>query len=261
MHQPGCSDHPHADRFGFCEMQGLFRDECDSQPEEWGRGVKKQQMFQFPGQQLSSPESSLPVDDVESRKRISAGRIAHSMSDPQIHKTVFLIAIAVFTAITTYTDLRWRKIFNKVTVPMWATGWIYQGIFFQTDGLLHGLYGFLVGFGIFFVLWMIGSAGGGDVKLMGALSVWLGAGLTLKVILASLIFVIMGTLAVVIGGILKNGWRKTRARYSKRETVAGKGRRAVTETLEQRSKRRVMAFAMPVALATWSILLLFPAQW
>ena len=65
---------------------------------------------------------------------------------------------------------------------MWIAGWIYQAIFFQWDGILNGLGGFGLGFGLFFVLWIIGSAGGGDVKLMGALSVWLGGSLTLKVI-------------------------------------------------------------------------------
>ena len=44
---------------------------------------------------------------------------------------------------------------------------------------------------------MVGSAGGGDVNLLGALSVWLGPGLTLKVMVVSLLFVILGTTAVV----------------------------------------------------------------
>ncbi|MCA9051388.1 MAG: prepilin peptidase, partial [Planctomycetaceae bacterium] len=122
------------------------------------------------------------------------------LTDPNLHKSVFLFAVVLFTAITAWTDTRWRRIPNKITLPMWIAGWLYQGLFFKLAGLLDGLYGFGIGFGLFFVLWMVGSAGGGDVKLMGALSVWLGPGLTLKVLLCSLIFVVLTTL-------LRSYWR------------------------------------------------------
>lgn len=183
-----------------------------------------------------------------------------AMSDFPVYKIVFLSAIALFTVVTAWTDLKSRKIYNKVTLPMWIADWVYQAVFHQTDGLLSGLYGFGVGFGLFYVLWMIGSAGGGDVKLIGALSVWLGPGLTLKVMLASLIFVVMGTFLVVVGGVFRQGWRKTQAKYSPKAGDTKRARSA-PETVDQKSKRRVMAFAMPVALATWSVLILFPAHW
>ncbi len=175
-----------------------------------------------------------------------------------IQNVVFLIAIVLFTSVTAWTDLRSRKIYNNTTLPMWIAGWIYQAIFFQWDGILNGLGGFGLGFGLFFVLWIIGSAGGGDVKLMGALSVWLGGSLTLKVILASLIFVVIGTLTFLIIGICKEGWKKTRKHYTRAATT---GQLTGTESADSRSKRRVMAFAMPVALATWSVLLMFRNQW
>ncbi|MCP4508974.1 MAG: prepilin peptidase, partial [Fuerstiella sp.] len=136
----------------------------------------------------------------------------------------------------------------------------YQGVFHQWDGILNGLCGFAVGFGLLFVLWMVGTAGGGDVKLLGGLSVWLGAGLTFKVVFASMIIVVLGTFGVLLAGVFKRGWRKTRDRYRRKKTPGGR-RKAVSETNAQRSERRVMAFAMPVALATWSVLLLFQNQW
>ena len=135
---------------------------------------------------------------------------------------------------------------------------VVPGNFFQWDGILNGLGGFGLGFGLFFVLWIIGSAGGGDVKLIGALSVWLGVSLTLKVILASLIFVVAGTLTILITGICKEGWKKTRKHYTPDTTSAESN---AAESADSRSKRRVMAFAMPVANATWSVLLMFPNQW
>lgn len=167
---------------------------------------------------------------------------------------VFLLSIAVYTLVTAWTDLRTRRIPNKVTVTMFVCGLIWQTAFHGTSGLLTGLAGFAVGFGLFFVLWMIGTAGGGDVKLLGGLGVWLGAWLTLKVIMASLIFVVLGTFAVVVYSVFTRGWRRTRNQYKR-----GDGSRS--ETLDSRRKRRVMAFALPVALATWSALALFPADW
>ncbi|MEZ6059489.1 MAG: A24 family peptidase [Planctomycetaceae bacterium] len=182
------------------------------------------------------------------------------LTDPNLHKSVFLFAVVLFTAITAWTDTRWRRIPNKITLPMWIAGWLYQGLFFKLAGLLDGLYGFGIGFGLFFVLWMVGSAGGGDVKLMGALSVWLGPGLTLKVLLCSLIFVVLGTFVVVVSSVFSNGWKRTRSRFS----AAAADSKAVSkraETIAQRQKRRVMAFAVPVALATWSVLLIFQNEW
>ena len=182
--------------------------------------------------------------------------------DLSVSQTVFLVAVILFTAATAWTDLRARKVFNYMTLPMWIAGWVWQVSFHGWNGLWDGLCGFAIGFGVLFVLWMVGSAGGGDVKLMGALSVWLGPGLTLKVMLGSLLFVILGTMAVVFGSMLTRGWRGTKSRFGRRQTESGGKRKQKTgETLADRQKRRVMAFAMPVALATWSVLLLFRQQW
>jgi prepilin peptidase CpaA len=90
---------------------------------------------------------------------------------------------------------------------------------------------------------MIGTAGGGDVKLMGALGPWMGGMLTLKVLFCSLMFVAIGTFGIVLYSAFSNGIRRTKTQYLKNNTNP--------ETTGQRQKRRVMAFAAPVALATW----------
>lgn len=168
------------------------------------------------------------------------------MNSLPVSQLVLLVSVAVFTLVAAVSDLRTRKIPNWMTVPMCVAGLIYQGCFFQWSGLGSGLLGFLAGFGILFVLWMIGSAGGGDVKLMGALGPWLGGLLTLKVLFVSVIFVTVGTFGIVIFGLLANGFRKTKEQYVK----TGVAR----ENVDQRQKRRVMAFAVPVALAAWCML-------
>lgn len=167
------------------------------------------------------------------------------MPELTLAQTVFLFAVLLFTAAAAASDIRTRKIPNKMTVPMCLAGLLYQLIFFQWDGLLAALSGFGAGFGIFFLLWMIGSAGGGDVKLMGALGPWMGGMLTLKVLLVSIVFVTIGTFAIVVWSVLSKGLRRTKSQYLKNGLPV--------ETSDVRQKRRVMAFAAPVALATWSV--------
>ena len=80
----------------------------------------------------------------------------------------------IFTPVALLIDVKTKKIPNKLTVPVFAVGLLFQiAVGF---GLLFALGGFAVGFGLMLVLWLIGGSGGGDVKFMGALGVWLGAG-------------------------------------------------------------------------------------
>lgn len=169
---------------------------------------------------------------------------------------VFLVSVVLYTIVAAVLDYRYRRIPNTLTVPMCLMGLVYQIAFYGWPGLQTALLGFLAGFGILFGLWMIGSAGGGDVKLMGGLSVWLGASLTLKVLFVSLIFVAAGTGILLLVSLCSKGLRKTKSSYIRTEMKKGKA-----ETSAQRAKRRVMAFAMPVALATWCVLALFRNQW
>ncbi len=172
------------------------------------------------------------------------------MSDLTTAQIVLLLCVGGFTLAAAVCDLRSRKIPNKMTAPMCVAGIVYQVAFFQLDGLWSSLLGFAAGFGILFVLWMIATAGGGDVKLMAALGTWLGWLTTLKVLFCSLIFVTTGTIGIVLVGILSQGFRRTKNQYSRTKDQ----RNGKAETTAQRQKRRVMAFAVPVALATWCIL-------
>lgn len=66
------------------------------------------------------------------------------------------------------------------------------------DGLLFALAGFATGFALFFVLWALGTCGGGDVKLFAALGTWLGP-------LWS-IYMLVGTWCVVMVGYVLIGY-------------------------------------------------------
>lgn len=172
------------------------------------------------------------------------------MQDLAISQIVLLLCVGVFTSVTAISDLRFRKIPNTMTAPMCIGGIVYQVGFFGWDGLWVSLLGFAAGFGVLFVLWMIGTAGGGDVKLIAALSTWIGWLMVFKVLFCSLIFVATGTFGIVAFGLLSQGLRRTKEQYMP-TTGKGKG-----ETTDQRKKRRVMGFAPPVALATWCVLAL-----
>lgn len=172
--------------------------------------------------------------------------------------TVLVLVAAVFTAVAAGWDLRTRRIPNRLTIPVFLAGWVYQAVDRGWTGLGDAALGFLVGFGILFVLWIVGGGGGGDVKLMGALSVWLGFRLTLLVMIVSTLVVLIVTCAVFVWSLMTRGLRASQSRYlatgklTRKEVRSGKV--APAETAEVKQGRRVMPYAVPVALATWLVI-------
>jgi prepilin peptidase CpaA len=88
----------------------------------------------------------------------------------------------VVAIISAYTDARYRKIFNKVTYPGFIVGILYHtlvSLYLQKGiaGFLFSLYGFLLGFGFFFIFYWISQGkkmGAGDVKLYAAVGACIG---------------------------------------------------------------------------------------
>lgn len=177
------------------------------------------------------------------------------MFDLSPQSWVLVVAVGLFTATAAVWDWRYWRIPNKLTLPVFALGWVYQAVFYGWSGLADGGLGFLCGFGVLFVLWMVGGGGGGDVKLMGALSVWLGFSLTLSVLMASTLLVIFGTAAVLTWSMITAGFRSTRDRYLASGQSPQSGERTTPESVPQKQQRRVMGYALPVAVATWAIML------
>lgn len=169
---------------------------------------------------------------------------------------ILIVAVSIFTVMTMVWDARFKKIPNKFTLPMFFAGWVYQIGMSIADGWHHlgsAALGFLVGFGILFVLWFIGGGGGGDVKLMGALSVWLGFEMTLGVLLVSTSIVLVATVAVVVWSLSSKGLKRTKKQYLGTGKTAA-GEKPKKETTEDKLNRRVMTYAGPVGLATWVVL-------
>ena len=180
------------------------------------------------------------------------------MPELNLQLTVFLTCVGLFTAVAAVWDLRTRRIPNKLTLPALVAGIVYQLAFNGLAGLGDAGLAFLVGFGSLFVLWIVGGGGGGDVKLMGALSVWLGFAMTWQVLITSTVLVVIGTGFVLLLSLVSRGMRRTKRRFLATGKQAGRGSAKgskVRESVEQRQERRVMAFAIPVALATWGLVI------
>jgi len=170
---------------------------------------------------------------------------------------VFIAGVGLLTGVAAYTDTKLWKIHNKLTLPFFALGWVYQLAFWGLPGLQDGLAGFVVGFGTYLLLFMVAGGGGGDVKLIGALSVWLGLKLTIWLMVASTVIVIVDVGAITLYRVLRHGAQKWKRDYLATGKLDAKGKPVKTlETLEQKQKRRILPFAIPVAMATWLLIVL-----
>jgi prepilin peptidase CpaA len=170
---------------------------------------------------------------------------------------LFVAAVAAFTMTAAVSDWRTRRLSNWLTVPTLIAGVLMHTAINGLDGLAFAMAGFATGFGFLLILWLIGGGGGGDVKLMGALGAWLGAGLTIHVLLVSTALTAVATGAVLWGGLLCGGFVYVQRRYlasgstirpSRSDPEGREARR------QQRQRRRLMPFAIPVALGTWLVL-------
>lgn len=162
---------------------------------------------------------------------------------------VYLIAVIALTGVALVIDLRVKRIPNWLTLPMFALGWIYQGAVFGGPGLLDGLKGFALGFGMLFVLWIIAGGGAGDVKLMGALGVWLGFYPTFFVIIISTAVIAVYHCCVLASRLLKGGFKSIR-----RDLEAAKAAQQPGKARQTTHGRLKLPYAVPVALATWVVL-------
>lgn len=169
---------------------------------------------------------------------------------------ILIVCVAIFTGVAAVTDARTYRLPNKLTVPAFFAGLFFNLVRgylegsalgnWRDGGLIYALAGFATGFAIFWVLWMIGGGGGGDVKFMGALGAWLGTVLIFKVFVVGVIFMAIGSLVITAFNSLRIGAKSEPEQEVASEEGAGKGKRPV--------KRRVTGWGVPVAFATWLVL-------
>ena len=183
------------------------------------------------------------------------------------------IAAVVITSAAAVTDFRCRRIPNWLTLSAFVLGLLFRLGTSGGTGLLDAGLGFAAGFGTLFVLWVCGGGGAGDVKLMGALGVWLGGSLTLSVLVLSVLIVCLLSLAAplfsrqstVVASTARPGDvdpdrtappTDEPVEGSSSETVDGDALQGQACSKAASKQRVTVAFAIPLALATWIVLAL-----
>lgn len=131
---------------------------------------------------------------------------------------VFAVTLVGWLCVASYHDLKTLVVPKKITVSMLAAGlvmnvarglllglddkpaWVLAAgpVLGALDGFLFAFLGFLAGFTLFFVLWIFGVCGGGDVKLAAAVGGWVGPRFLLFVIGLALVAVFVLTIVRII---------------------------------------------------------------
>lgn len=123
-------------------------------------------------------------------------------------ETYFLIGGSVVASLGAVPDMRTGRIPNWLTYSGLLAGLFFRLGLSRWTGLRSGLIGMLVGGGLFYVLMIVGGMGGGDVKLMAAVSAWAGVAHIFLVLIATAIA--GGILALFYVLFRKQVWRTLR---------------------------------------------------
>lgn len=168
---------------------------------------------------------------------------------------VFAVTLIGWLCVASYHDLKTLIVPKKITVSLLAAGvlmnvvrgtwlgidgkqaWLFPagpvaGFF---DGLLFAFLGFLAGFTLFFVLWIFGVCGGGDVKLAAAVGGWVGPRWLLFVVGFALVAVFVLTIVRIVLAIAQG----------KPSRVAAQGKKPGEKP---KVMWRLMSYSLPMTL-------------
>ena len=138
----------------------------------------------------------------------------------------------------------WLGIDDKSAWKFGAGPWVGA-----CDGVLFSLAGFATGFAVFFGLWFLKAAGGGDLKLFAAVGCWVGPWFMIVLMVVSTVFLVIISMIWMIGSVLGIGFMKTNKNFS-HANLQNKQR------MGRMPKHRGMTYSLPLALATALTLLL-----
>ncbi|OWK44977.1 A24 family peptidase [Fimbriiglobus ruber] len=168
---------------------------------------------------------------------VGAVLAAASWSDVRrmiVPKPVTLTGLAL-GLVFTVARCAWLGADDKPTWPGWfGTPGAAAG---AADGVVFALTGFLAGFALFFAFWILGLAGGGDVKIVAVIGTWVGPKYLFGVVLLSYPVVIALLLLSLAGVTISMTTVKT--------PVAGPA---------PAKKKRLTLYSLPLAVATVALL-------
>ncbi|MEX0655092.1 MAG: A24 family peptidase [Phycisphaeraceae bacterium] len=119
------------------------------------------------------------------------------------HAVPWLVTIGASATAVVY-DLRGRRIPNRLTFPLLAGGLIWAGVVHGLGGAGIALLAALLMMSPFVLLWLIGGAGAGDAKLIGAIAAWLG--------FPDAVVAVLGV--ALAGGVLAGGYLLARRSFA-----------------------------------------------
>lgn len=127
------------------------------------------------------------------------------MSPASIYLALRFLFPLVGGMVAMMTDIRQQRIPNWLCVSLGVSGLVFRSGTGFSSGFLDSLAGFAVGFGVLFVLYLIGGSGAGDVKFMAAVGTWIGPYHIVFVFVLSAIVLFIYTVFVFFWRILR-GW-------------------------------------------------------
>ena len=154
--------------------------------------------------------------------------------------TPFLFS-GLFLMAALLSDIKWRRIPNWITVPMLLGGIWYHVFHVGTvQGLYFAMEGFIVGFCLLLLPFLLGGMGGGDVKLFAALGSWFGAQDIFQLFIYSALF----------GGCISIGIMLYRREWAGVQSVWGDLRCMIYKGLmpEGKSGRITFSYSIPTTM-------------
>ena len=123
--------------------------------------------------------------------------------------TALWAAVLVLAVTAAYTDVRWGKIFNALTLPFALLGLTLNSIGGGWEGFLLSIGGIGVGFGLWLLSSFLGRImGGGDIKLLMAFGALQGPGfLLLTLLYGALAGGVMALVVALRRGLLMKTFR------------------------------------------------------
>jgi prepilin peptidase CpaA len=158
-----------------------------------------------------------------------------------MHSFTDLVLLSGILATAVYSDLRWHRIPNWLSVTGLVAGLVLQTVATGAHGLVSGVLGAGVGLVCFAPLYLLRAMGAGDVKLLAAVGCFMGPQGAFYAAAGSLLAGGAGAIGYVL-------WRVARAVISTlvREGLAAAGAAAlIAATIARRDR---LPFALPIAV-------------
>jgi Flp pilus assembly protein protease CpaA len=170
---------------------------------------------------------------------------------------VFYVALMVLLIVAAYFDLRYFAIPKPLSIitlllgvaaniarGLWlgieAGDWLYYGL---GNALFVSITGFATGFGIFFVMWILGLAGGGDVKLFAAVATWIGYYYGFWLWIGSVVALVLLASVRLVFHTLTRGTAATRHAFSAKDASSGQKKPT------SKPRQRLLAYSLSLTIA------------